>query len=283
MPEIFRVRWSNPGAPVKITGGQAMRMADMICDERHKITFDKLGFVVIPGFFPGETVRAVSDWLDALQQQPPGPAPEARYFERSSITGEPLLVRVEYILGDHNPEITRLLLTNDVSASLTTLLGEPPVLFKEKVNYKVPGSRPDKLHQDQAAGWNAYTNFFVTLCIVIDENRRDNAALSFLGNGKFPRALMGPEWKPLTDQDPPYQPEEDYTLVVAQPGDAIFFNSYIPHGSPANRSNACRRNIYLTFNGRSAGDHRDRYYQDKWRTYPPNRLEEARAETSYRV
>jgi len=38
---------------------------------------------------------------------------------------------------------------------LTNLFGEPPVLFKEKINYKLPGCRPDKLHQDQAAGWNA--------------------------------------------------------------------------------------------------------------------------------
>lgn len=255
----------------------------MICSDDQKKVFESLGFIVMKGFYPQEVIRTVSDWLDALQKEPPGPASEARYFERSSLTGEPLLVRVEYILGDHNPKITRLLLAPDTMESLTKLLGEPPVLFKEKVNYKVPGSRPDKLHQDQAAGWNAYTDFFVTLCIVIDENRRDNAALSFLGNGNFPRSLMGPEWQPLTDQDPPFQPEQDYTLVEAQSGDVIFFNSYIPHGSPANHSNACRRNIYLTFNRQSAGDLRERYYQDKWRSYPPNRLSDARAESSYRV
>jgi ectoine hydroxylase-related dioxygenase (phytanoyl-CoA dioxygenase family) len=94
---------------------------------------------------------------------------------------------------------------------------------------------------------------------------------------------MGPEWKPLTDADPPYAPAEDYQLIEADPGDAIFFDSYVPHGSPGNASARPRRNIYLTFNRRADGDLRRRYYDDKWVTYPPNRPGEERDDKSYRV
>ena len=65
-----------------------------------------------------------------------------------------------------------MVLNPDLPVAYRDLLGEEPVLFKEKVNFKLPGTRPDKLHQDQAAGWNAYTDFFVTMAVVIDANRR---------------------------------------------------------------------------------------------------------------
>jgi len=50
-------------------------------------------------------------------------------------------------------------------SSLEDLFGEPSVLFKEKANYKLPGCRPDKAHQDQAASWNTYTDFFITMAM----------------------------------------------------------------------------------------------------------------------
>ena len=156
--------------------------------------FRQRGYSVQAGFYDQATIQKISAWLDALKTTPPPDGAEACYYELSPATGEELLVRVEHVLGDHNPEITRLMLTPKLLGAMTDLLGEEPVLFKEKVNYKLPGTRPDKLHQDQAAGWNVYTDFFVTMAVVIDANRRDNAALSFLANGKYEKALMGPEW-----------------------------------------------------------------------------------------
>jgi hypothetical protein len=245
--------------------------------------FGERGYCVRRGFFGRADIRHISDWLDNLQHSDPVEGAEACYYEESPITGKATLVRVEHILGDHNPAMTDVLLRPRVLAALTSLLGEPPVLFKEKVNYKLPGCRADKLHQDQAAGWNAYGNFFVTMAVVVDANRRDNAALTFLSSGNYERALMSPEWKPLTEADPPYEPAADYQLLEADPGDVIFFDSYVPHGSPPNTSNRPRRNIYLTFNRRSDGDLRLRYYRDKWASYPPNRSGQARVVGSYRV
>lgn len=225
----------------------------------------------------------MSDWLDSLKAAPPGEGGAACYYEQSPLTGAGILVRVEHILGEHNPAMTSLMLAPKVLDALTALLGEAPVLFKEKVNYKLPGCRSDKLHQDQAAGWNAYSDFFVTMAIVIDANHRGNAALSFLSTGAYERKLMGPEWQPLTDVDPPYEPAGDYQVLEAAPGDVVFFDSYVPHGSPPNTSDQPRRNIYLTFNRQSDGDQRMRYYRDKWTSYPPNDPGQVRGVGSYRV
>lgn len=245
--------------------------------------FQLRGYCVRRGFFDAAAVRSMSDYLDQLRGNPPREGAEACYYEQSPLSGESLLVRAEHILGDHNPQMTRLMLSPQVMNAVAALLGESALLFKEKVNFKLPGCRADKLHQDQAAGWNAYADFFVTMAIVVDANRRDNAALSFLATGNYERALMGPEWQPLTEADPPYEPLEDYQLLEADPGDVVFFDCYVPHGSPPNSSDRQRRNIYLTFNRESAGDLRQRYYQDKWASYPPNRPGQARTTGSYRV
>jgi ectoine hydroxylase-related dioxygenase (phytanoyl-CoA dioxygenase family) len=244
--------------------------------------FHRRGFLVLPGFFPRAAVTRIGAWLDDRATAGAG-GPETRYYEVSPLSGEEVLVRIEHFLRPENAAITALLLDAHVQGVLAALLGEPATLFKEKVNFKLPGCRPDKLHQDQAAGWNAYADFFVTMAVAVDANRRDNAALTFLQSGNYRRALMTPEWQPLTEADPPYEPAAEYALIEADPGDAIFFDSYVPHGSPANASTRPRRNVYVTFNRRSAGDLRERYYADKRASYPPNAPGAARASSTYRV
>jgi len=241
------------------------------------------GFVVIGGFFkPDETAR-ISTWLNELRDKEPAPGEEAKYFETSPISGENILVRIENVIGDYNRDISDLLISDKATGALTQLIGEAPVLFKEKINYKLPGCRADKLHQDQAAGWNVYCDFFITMGIAVDENRLDNAALSFMISGNYEKQLMTEEWQPLTYDDPPYQPADEYVLIEADPGDVIFFNAYVPHGSPPNTGSRSRRNIFLTFNRQSEGDMRDRYYRDKWQSYAPNTADQARADESFRV
>ena len=139
------------------------------------------------------------------------------------------------------------------------------------------------LHQDQAAGWGTYSDYFITMLIAIDENRIDNAAVSFRDAGDHKLELRGPEWEVLSDEDPPFKPEHEYRVVEAQPGDCVFFDCYVPHGSPANDTDQPRRNIYLTFNRRRDGDQRMAYYRDKWENYPPNTRGDARDRSTFRV
>ena len=94
---------------------------------------------------------------------------------------------------------------------------------------------------------------------------------------------MGEEWQPLSLEDPPYEPEDEYMLLEADPGDVIFFDCYVPHGSPANRSDKQRRNVFITFNGLSQGDKREQYYADKWANYSGNDADHARENKTFRV
>jgi ectoine hydroxylase-related dioxygenase (phytanoyl-CoA dioxygenase family) len=245
--------------------------------------FHEKGFVASPGLYSADEVQAISDWLDELKDSDGSENEIATYFEASPINGETVLVRAEHLLGDHNPAMTALFLKDEVVAGLAKLLDDKPLLFKEKANYKLPGCRSDLLHQDQAAGWGTYSDFFVTMLIAIDENRIDNAAVSFRDAGDHKLALLGPEWKVLSEDEPPFKPEQDYRVVEAAPGDAVFFDCYVPHGSPANTTDSARRNIYLTFNRAADGDQRMAYYEDKWQNYPSNTRADARDRSTFKV
>ena len=243
--------------------------------------FKRKGFVVLKNFFKISDMERVSKYLDHLYKKDGGN--EAKYYEISPINNNNILVRIENVMTEHNLELKNLLFTTEATECLSRLLGEPPIIFKDKINYKLPGCRPDKLHQDQSAGWNTYGNFFITMGVVVDKIRKDNAPLSFMNSGNYKYQLMVPEWKPLSEADPPYQPENEYTLLEADPGDVIFFDSFVPHGSPANTGNRSRRIIFLTFNKLSNGDVRTKYYADKWKKYPPNKAVNARKSKSFLV
>lgn len=255
----------------------------MVLTEAQQKEFEELGFVRLRGFYSPEQAEQLSKWLDAIHNLDPKTGEEAKYYEAGETSGEPILVRVENILHEGNPVLRDLVLNQKMRQVLEDVLGEPAVLFKDKANYKLPGCRSDLLHQDQAAGWGIYADFFVTAVVAVDRNRRENAPISIMRSGNYERALMTDEWRPLSNDEPPFQPEDEYVEFLAEPGDVLLFDCFVPHGSPANTSRLTRRNLYLTFNGASKGDHRADYYADKWANYPPNTADEARPRASFRV
>lgn len=245
--------------------------------------FRNHGVLVIKGLFDDNSINNLSTWLEELKNKQPAYGKEAKYYEKSDITGKNFLARIENIVGEHNPEFSDLILQKQAMNYLGQLLSDTPVLFKDKVNYKLPGCRPDLMHQDQAAGWGKYADFFISMVVAIDENREENAAISFMKTGDYVKSLMSNEWTPLTDKDPANLPQDQYAMIELNPGDVVFFDSFVPHGSAANFSDKQRRNLFLTFNAASAGDHKQSYYEDKWKNYPPNAENEARNADSFLV
>jgi hypothetical protein len=75
----------------------------------------------------------------------------------------------------------------------------------------------------------------------------------------------------------------DFVSCPAAPGDAVFFDSYVPHRSGPNLTGEARRVLYVTYNRLAEGDHRLRYYADKRKSYPPDCEREAGKEYVYRV
>ena len=63
----------------------------------------------------------------------------------------------------------------------------------------------------------------------------------------------------------------------------MFFDSYVPHASKPNFTDAPRRLLYLTYNLASAGDHRAQYYADKHAAFPPDIERDASQHYVFRV
>jgi ectoine hydroxylase-related dioxygenase (phytanoyl-CoA dioxygenase family) len=255
----------------------------MILSEDEKSQFSERGMLILKSFYDKEAMETIARWLSELEIADVLPEQEAKYYEASEITGKSVLVRIENFMLEGNAELRDVILSPKTKQLLEDVMGEPALLFKDKVNYKLPGVRADLLHQDIAAGWGTYADYFVTIVVAVDPNKIENAAMSIMKSGNFERKLMTEEWQPLSTEDPPFKPEDEYLVFEAEPGDVLLFDCFVPHGSPANRSDERRRNLYLTFNRASAGDQRERYFTDKWKNYPPNRSDEARSKTSFRV
>jgi len=127
----------------------------------------------------------------------------------------------------------------------------------------MPGGAGFKPHQDQQAGWSKYTPIFVTAMVTLDPVTLENGCLEMAAQ-RHREGLIGEEWIPLSEEGLDLQP------VPTQPGDVIFFDSFAPHASKPNLTDAPRRVLYLTYNLASQGDHRARYFADKYAAYPPD-------------
>jgi ectoine hydroxylase-related dioxygenase (phytanoyl-CoA dioxygenase family) len=149
---------------------------------------------------------------------------------------------------------------------VSDLFGEAALLFKDKINFKMPGGSGFTPHQDAQAGWDDYAHYYVTALVSIDEATIENGCLE-LAAGWHDKGLIGELWKPLSDDD---MRGMTFEPLPTRPGDVVFFDSYAPHRSGPNLTAAPRRVLYVTYNRASAGDHRARYYADKRKSFPPD-------------
>src|SRR6184192_2332864 len=192
--------------------------------------FRRDGFVVVPGLFDAAEMRQISVWTDELQNLPEVPGRCMKYFEPSLLRpSERVLQRIENFCPFHAGFAT-LCEGDKLRGSVSRLFGEPAVLFKDKINFKLPGGDGFKPHQDQQAGWSTYADLFVTAMVSIDDTTLENGCLE-LAAGQHRRGLIGSEWTPLTDAD---MRAMDARPFSTRAGDVIFFDSYTPHGSKPN-------------------------------------------------
>jgi ectoine hydroxylase-related dioxygenase (phytanoyl-CoA dioxygenase family) len=239
--------------------------AQRILSEEQVARFHRDGFLVVRSMYSAEEIRAISDWTDEVAGYPEVPGKYMMYFEESQADGERILCRIENFVPYHEG-FAQLITARRMQQAVSELFGEEAVLFKDKINFKLPGGDGFREHQDVQAGWDEFAELHITAMIAIDETNEANGSLEMIA-GMHQQGLLGEMWAPLTDDDTRHA---EYVPVHCQPGDAVFFDSYAPHRSAPNRTGQARRVLYITYNRLSEGDSRDRYYTDKRRNYPPD-------------
>jgi ectoine hydroxylase-related dioxygenase (phytanoyl-CoA dioxygenase family) len=239
--------------------------------------FRRDGYLVVPGLFDAAEMAAISAWTDEVQGWPEEPGKAWMYFEETQ-DGRRLLNRLENFLPFH-PLFGVLALGEKMQGACGQLFGEPAVLFKDKINFKLPGAGGFEAHQDIQAGWARYGDLHITALVTIDPATRANGCLE-MAPGSHDRGVIGSEWEPLTEND---LAGVNFVPIEAAPGDAVFFDSYAPHRSGPNHTDRSRRVLYITYGKVSDGDQRTRYYADKFASYPPDIEREAGKHYRYKV
>jgi ectoine hydroxylase-related dioxygenase (phytanoyl-CoA dioxygenase family) len=142
------------------------------------------------------------------------------------------------------------------------LFGEPAFLFKEKINYKYPGTGKYNPHQDVHAydkSKLAFQPYHLNCAVFIDESNEKNGCFEVVSGyeGKvFERNSDGSIISDISEQLP-------WVLMEANPGSVLIFNMWVPHKSERNKSDRPRRVLYLTFNGVSKEDLREAHLKDR--------------------
>jgi len=221
------------------------------------------GYLVVRNFFSAAQVENLLHWTESLQTAPEVAGRHWVYREDSlSEPGRRVIQRIENFCPFH-AGFDRLIRDGALAEWTSALMDGPVVLFKDKINFKMPGAPGFKAHQDQQAGWGRYAPLFVTAMVTIDPSTLENGCLEMVP-GRHREGLIGEEWNPLD--------ESGLALVAVPtaPGDVIFFDSYAPHASKPNFTTAPRRILYLTYNLAEQGDHRTQYFADKHASFPPD-------------
>ena len=234
------------------------------------------GFVVVRGFFDAAETTRMLRWTDEITAAPQAPGRHMVYHETSLVDPSQRVVqRIENFCPFHDGFDT-LVRHGHLSLWADALMGGPTVLFKEKINFKMSGADGFKAHQDQAAGWTRYASLFLTALVTLDRSTIANGCLEVVAR-RHREGLLGPEWATLDEATLALEP------IETEPGDVVFFDSFVPHASKPNFSALPRRNLYLTYNRASEGDHRARYFAEKRRDFPPDIEREAGATYTFRI
>ena len=252
--------------------------AERILSDEQVGQFHRDGYLLVRGMYSPDEVADIAAWTDEVAGYPEVPGKYMMYFESSQADGSRILCRIENFVPYH-AGFSKLITARRMQQAVSELFGEEAVLFKDKINFKLPGGDGFKEHQDVQAGWDEFADLHITAMIAIDETNEANGSLEMIA-GMHKQGLLGSMWAPLTEEDTDHV---EYVPVHCQPGDAVFFDSYAPHRSHPNRTDKARRVLYITYNKASMGDSRERYYADKRRNYPPDIERDPDKDYSFKV
>ncbi len=238
------------------------------------------GFLLIKNFFSEDELETINKSIVKFSKNKPNDwelGKEMAYYETSSTNGElenetgtknenkRILCRIEKYV-DYHQEFQKLAYSGRILSVLEDLMGGPCILFKDKINFKLPNGGGFRPHQDVQARWDDFVKYTMSVMVSTDQSTPENGCLE-VAPGQHKRGLIGKYDRALERKD---LKGMKFEKVPTEIGDVLFFDHFTPHQSKPNKSNKPRSNIYLTYNLLSDGDHRNEYLDRKRRELPPD-------------
>jgi hypothetical protein len=215
--------------------------------------FRTRGWVVVD-LIDATTTASLGRWVDEVAALPETPDGALQHYEGTD--AGPQLCRSERFVDLH-PPLGALLCEGALPGIAGALLGEPAVLYKEKVNHKLPGGAGYSPHQDAPA--YPMIDVHVSAMIAVDDADASNGGLEVV-SGCFDRVLPVDERGCIAQE---IVDSLEWQPVALRAGQTLWFHSRTPHRSGPNRSSQPRRAIYPTYNAASEGNLRAAYYEAK--------------------
>ncbi len=208
--------------------------------------FGREGYLIVPALFGADEVAALGARFQRLADDLE-PAPEGTWIPDRAAT-DPLL-RYPRVMMPHTwDELSkRWLLDQRLHDILSALLGDEPIATQSMFYFKPPGARGQALHQD-----NFYLRVEPFSCIAawtaIDPSLPENGGLHVVPQTQD-AALVCPEEADMNESFVKHlvRPPEGLQPIPAplQPGDTLFFNGNVIHGSGPNKSKTHWRRSYI--------------------------------------
>jgi ectoine hydroxylase-related dioxygenase (phytanoyl-CoA dioxygenase family) len=224
------------------------------------------GYLVVRDLLTAREKRRLIAGVAEVERWPETPGRWMQYFEANRHSGARQLCRSENFIPYH-AGLRRLLASPRVLTAVGDLLGEPALLYKDKINFKLPGANGFAPHQDAPAFTGQGQKNHLTLLFAVDACTPENGCLEMVVGGQSLGPL--PHTEPGGGLAHSWVQRLEWTPVRLDAGDAVFFGSAIPHRSGPNATRAPRRSLYVTYNARSEGDQHAAYYADKRKHFPP--------------
>jgi hypothetical protein len=209
-----------------------------------KRTFGQDGFVVARGLFDGNEAAFWRDYFMRLREAGPYPGDVVGVDPTSN---DPLK-RYPRMIHMHRWDDVALewLLEPRLAQALTTLLdGVEPYAVQTMLYFKPPGARGQAVHQDQY-----YLRVKPGTCIAawmaLDPCDEENGCLEVVPRSQDWPVLCtvaADTSESFTDVTVPLPEGVELFPVIMEPGDVLFFNGSLVHGSKPNRSDRFRRSL----------------------------------------
>lgn len=214
--------------------------------------FNELGWLITQTLGDSQ-IAELQSWVQEIQDLPDS-GPWLHYREQTEYG--PKLCRTEYFTPSHHG-FRQFLTQGAMVNTASSLLGEPAVLYKEKINYKLVGGAGYSPHQDAPA--YRFVEIHLSCMVAVDDATIENGCLEVASG-------MHNEILPMDEEgciSPHIVSAMQWFPVELKAGQTLWFHSRTPHRSGDNNSNRDRRALYPTYNALSEGDLRELYYAQK--------------------
>ncbi len=226
-----------------------------------KAAYEANGFVVVKGLIQKDALHAVVSQSERLREDltvADRNNLRCRYKIRPS-DGVQVLDAVDPV-SDLVPAVNEIASAPALHLALSEIYGEDPVLFKDKLIFKPPGSPGYAWHQDFIS-WPFFPESFLTVMIALDAADEQNGCLEIV-RASHNSGYISPRDGDFHDLSDAGFPAANRVKVPLDPGDAVIFGCYAIHGSGPNESGFPRRHLYLSYNKHSdGGDQRSSHYR----------------------